>query len=96
MLPYAKGISAKSISFKKNGEEENTDFGRMIDLIKSYSFKGYMSIEYEGALMVMFGRNSSDYLSSHEGIKATKKLIEKQLMKSLAKLRLVHQLTLNK
>ena len=69
MLPYAKGISAKSISFKENGEEENTDFGRMIDLIKSYSFKGYMSIEYEGALMVMFGRNSSDYLSSHEGIK---------------------------
>ena len=79
MLPYAKGISAKSISFKENGEEENTDFGRMIDLIKSYSFKGYMSIEYEGALMVMFGRNSSDYLSSHEGIKATKKLIEKHL-----------------
>ena len=79
MLPYAKGISAKSISFKKNGEEENTDFGRMIDIIKSYSFKGYMSIEYEGALMVMFGRNSSDYLSSYEGIKATKKLIEKHL-----------------
>ena len=79
MLPYAKGISAKSISFKENGEEENTDFGRMIDLIKSYSFKGYMSIEYEGALMVMFGRDSSDYLSSHEGIKATKKLIEKHL-----------------
>ena len=51
----------------------------MIDLIKSYSFKGYMSIEYEGALMVMFGRNSSDYLTSHDGIKATKRLIEKYL-----------------
>ena len=79
MLPYAKGISAKSINFNKNGEEENTDFGRMIDIIKSYSFKGYMSIEYEGALMVMFGRNSSDYLTSHDGIKATKRLIEKYL-----------------
>ena len=79
MLPFAKGISAKSISFKKNGEEENTDFGRMIDLIKFYSFKGYMSIEYEGALMVMFGRNSSDFLTSHDGIKATKRLIEKYL-----------------
>ena len=72
-------IRDRSISFKKNGEEENTDFGRMIDIIKSFSFKGYMSIEYEGALMVMFGRNSSDYLSSHEGIKATKRLIEKYL-----------------
>ena len=49
MLPFDKGISAKSISFDKNGEEVNTDFGRMISLIKSYNFKGFISIEYEGA-----------------------------------------------
>ena len=26
MLPYAKGISAKSINFDNNGNETNTDF----------------------------------------------------------------------
>ncbi|MFL2601807.1 MAG: sugar phosphate isomerase/epimerase family protein [Flavobacteriaceae bacterium] len=71
MLPFAKGISAKSINFDKNGEEVNTDFGRMISLIKSYNFKGFMSIEYEGAF--------SGYLDNHDGILATKKLIEKYL-----------------
>ena len=55
----------------KNGEELNTDFGRMISLIKSYNFKGFMSIEYEGAF--------SGYLDNHDGILATKKLIEKYL-----------------
>ena len=79
MLPYAKGISAKSINFDINGEEINTDFGRMIKLIKSSSFEGYMAIEYEGALMQMFGRDPSNYLSSHDGILATKKLIEKYI-----------------
>ena len=71
MLPFAKGISAKSINFDKNGEELNTDFGRMISLIKSYNFKGFMSIEYEGAF--------SGYLDNYDGILATKKLIEKYL-----------------
>ena len=79
MLPYAKGISAKSINFDNNGNETNTDFERMIKLIKSSSFEGYMAIEYEGALMQMFGRDPSDYLSSNDGILATKKLIEKYI-----------------
>jgi hypothetical protein len=79
MLPYAKGISAKSINFDNNGNEINTDFERMIKLIKSSSFEGYMAIEYEGALMQMFGRDPSDYLSSNDGILATKKLIEKYI-----------------
>ena len=51
----------------------------MIKLIKSSSFEGYMAIEYEGALMQMFGRDPSNYLSSHDGILATKKLIEKYI-----------------
>jgi sugar phosphate isomerase/epimerase len=79
MLPYAKGISAKSIRFDDQGEETNTNFERMIKLIKASSFEGYMSIEYEGALMLMFGQNPSDYLAPTEGIRATKKLIEKYL-----------------
>ena len=77
LLPYAKGISAKSISFDKSGAEENTDFERMIKLIKSYSFEGHIAIEYEGGFMNTIQKNSSNYLSNIEGVHATKKLIEK-------------------
>jgi hypothetical protein len=79
MLPYARGISAKSRVFDSSGEEINTDFERMIKLIKASSFEGYIAIEYEGALMKMYGSDPSEYLSSHEGIMATKKLIEKYI-----------------
>ena len=77
MLPYAKGISAKSINFDNNGNETNTDFERMIKLIKSYSFEGHIAIEYEGGFMNTIQKNSSNYLSNIEGVHATKKLIEK-------------------
>ena len=73
LLPFAKGISAKSISFDKSGAEENADFERMIKLIKSYSFEGYIAIEYEGGFMNTIQNNSSDYLSNIEGVHATKK-----------------------
>ena len=79
MLPYAKGISAKSISFKDNGEEETTDFKRMVNLIKDYSYKGYMAIEYSGGFMSKYSNKGKKYFSSYDGIKATKKLIEKYL-----------------
>ena len=79
MLPYAKGISAKSVSFNAEGEENNTDFKRMIELIQSSGFEGYMAIEYEGGVMSMLGGDSADHLSPKEGIIATKKLIEKYL-----------------
>jgi len=77
LLPYAKGISAKSISFDKNGVEENTDFERMIKLIKSSSFEGHIAIEYEGGFMNTLAKNSSKNLSNVAGVHATKKLIEK-------------------
>jgi len=79
MLPYAKGISAKAISFDENGEEDTTDFKRMINLIKNNSFKGYMAIEYSGGFMKMYGDKKKKYLSSRDGVVATKKLIEKYL-----------------
>ena len=77
LLPYAKGISAKSISFDKSGAEKNTDFERMIKLIKSSSFEGHIAIEYEGGFMNTIQKNSSNYLSNIEGVHATKKLIER-------------------
>ena len=50
----------------------------MMDIIKSSSYKGYITIEYEGAMMNMFG-SKGNYLNSHEGVEATKKLISKYL-----------------
>jgi len=78
LLPYAKGISAKSHEFNSQGEEKSTDYSKMIDIISSSSYKGFITIEYEGAVMNMFG-SKGNYLNSHEGVEATKKLISKYI-----------------
>ena len=50
----------------------------MIKIISESDYDGYITIEYEGAIMNMYGK-SENYLNSNEGIIATKKLIEKYL-----------------
>lgn len=66
LMPYAKGISAKTNDFDANGNEKNIDYDKMMAIIKRFGFKGYIGIEYEG-------KN----LSEEEGIFATKKLLER-------------------
>lgn len=66
LMPYAKGVSAKSHVFDENGNEVNSDFLRIMKIVKESGFKGYVGIEYEGS-----------ELSEDEGIKATKALLEK-------------------
>ncbi len=66
LMPYAKGVSAKSNEFDENGNEVNSDFLRIMKIVKKSGFKGYIGIEYEGS-----------QLSEDEGIKATKALLEK-------------------
>jgi sugar phosphate isomerase/epimerase len=66
LMPYAKGVSAKSNVFDEEGNEVNSDFLRIMKIVKASGFKGYVGIEYEGAV-----------LSEDEGIKATKALLEK-------------------
>ena len=66
LMPYAKGVSAKSHEFDENGNEVNSDFLRIMKIVKESGFEGYVGIEYEGAR-----------LSEDEGIKATKALLEK-------------------
>jgi sugar phosphate isomerase/epimerase len=66
MLPYAKGVSAKSFDFDEKGNETTIDFQKMLNLVKDSGFKGYLGVEYEG-----------ERLSEEEGIRATKKLLEK-------------------
>ncbi len=66
LIPYAKAVSAKSYDFDKNGNETTIDYDKMINIIKSSQYRGYIGIEYEG-----------DRLSEYDGILATKKLIER-------------------
>lgn len=76
MMPYAKGISAKTHKFDASGNETEIDYLKMFRIIKEGGLKGYVGIEYEGGLFTMFDP-SSDYLPSNEGVKATRALLEK-------------------
>ena len=66
MMPFAKGVSAKTHDFDEQGNCIETDYVKMLKIIKATGFKGYMGIEYEG-----------DKLSEEEGIKKTKALLER-------------------
>lgn len=75
LMPYAKGVSAKTHKFDANGDETEIDFKKIFDIIEKSGFNGIVGIEYEGGLMHLQGMDG--YLSNEEGIRATKKLIEK-------------------
>lgn len=75
LMPYAKGVSAKTHKFDADGNESEIDYAKMFEIIKKSGFKGIVGIEYEGGLMQMGGVEG--YLNNEEGIRATKKLIEK-------------------
>jgi len=66
MMPYAKAVSAKSNEFDDKGNEVRTDFAKMLKIVSAAGYKGYVGIEWEG-----------DGISEHEGIMATKRLLEK-------------------
>jgi sugar phosphate isomerase/epimerase len=67
LMSFAKGVSAKSHNFDEQGNETDTDFFKMMDIVvKKHGYHGYCGIEYEGSK-----------LSEPEGIRATKKLLER-------------------
>jgi sugar phosphate isomerase/epimerase len=65
MMPYAKGVSAKSYDFGPDGKETMLDYARILKIVTDAGYKGHVGIEYEGSR-----------LSEPEGIRATKKLLE--------------------
>lgn len=65
-MPWAKGVSAKSRNFDAEGNEIETDYYKMLQIVKDAGYTGYIGIEYEG-----------NQLSEYDGIIATKKLLEK-------------------
>lgn len=66
LMPFAKGVSAKSHNFDAEGNETKTDYRRMMKIVLDAGYHGYVGVEYEGR-----------ELPEPEGIKATKKLLEK-------------------
>lgn len=66
LMPFAKGVSAKSNVFNAQGDEANMDYYRIMKIVQASGFKGFVGVEYEG-----------EVLSEKEGIIATKKLLEK-------------------
>jgi L-ribulose-5-phosphate 3-epimerase len=65
LMPFAKGVSAKSLDFDEQGNEINIDYKRMMTIVITAGYRGYVGIEYSGS-----------GLSEPDGIRATKKLLE--------------------
>ncbi len=76
LMPYAKGVHAKSHLFTADGNDQETDFSRMFKIIKDSGFTGWVSIEYEGGLIKMYTKDDR-YLDDYAGTTATKNLVEK-------------------
>ena len=66
LMPFAKGVSAKSHDFDEAGNEIHTDFAKAMQIVADSGYSGYVGIEYEGK-----------ELSEIDGIKATKALLER-------------------
>ena len=66
LMPFAKGVSAKSHEFDDAGNEVRTDYQKMLRLVVAAGYRGWVGIEYEGTA-----------LPEAEGILATKKLLER-------------------
>lgn len=76
LMPYAKGVHAKTHFFDADGNDKETDFNRMFKIIRQSGFNGWVSIEYEGGLFKMYNKDSN-YLDDYAGTTATKNLVEK-------------------
>ena len=66
LMPYAKGVSAKSYGFDGAGNETRIDYRRMLRIVLDAGYRGYVGVEWEG-------REIGDV----EGIRLTKALLER-------------------
>ena len=66
LMPFAKGVSAKTHTFNPDGFERDIDYPRIMDIVKASGYRGYVGIEWEGSS-----------LDEPTGILKTKKLLEK-------------------
>lgn len=66
LMPFAKAVSAKSNDFDDVGNCIETDYLRMLKIVKQSGYTGFIGIEYEGLAM-----------SEEDGIRATLSLLKK-------------------
>lgn len=66
LMPYAKAVSAKTHDFDEHGNEIHTDYFKMMKIVIDAGYHGFVGIEYEGSK-----------ISEPDGIRATKKLMER-------------------
>ncbi|MFC3198028.1 sugar phosphate isomerase/epimerase family protein [Parapedobacter deserti] len=66
LMPFAKGVSAKTYDFDDDGNETSIDYRRILKLVRDSGFTGYVGIEYEG-----------HSLPADEGIAKTKAMLER-------------------
>ncbi|MBR9998990.1 MAG: sugar phosphate isomerase/epimerase [Cyclobacteriaceae bacterium] len=64
LMPYAKGVSAKSYDFDENGHEKTMDYFKLLGIVKEAGYTGHVGIEFEGSM------------PEDKGIMATKKLLD--------------------
>ncbi len=65
LMPFAKGVSAKSHDFDEAGNETKSDYRKLIPIVLTYGYRSWIGVEYEGSKA-----------SEADGIKLTKKLLE--------------------
>jgi len=65
LMPFAKGVSAKTYAFDGDGMETTIDYPRMLKIVREAGYRGRIGVEYEGKA-----------IGEAEGILATKKLLQ--------------------
>ncbi|VGO21076.1 sugar phosphate isomerase/epimerase family protein [Pontiella sulfatireligans] len=68
LMPFAKGVSAKSHAFDAEGNETKSDYFRIMKIVADSGYRGYVGVEWEG------GKPGTT-----EGIMLTKALIERAI-----------------
>jgi sugar phosphate isomerase/epimerase len=66
LMPYAKGVSAKSHVFDAAGNEAEIDYRKMMKIVLDAGYHGYVGIEWEG-----------ETPGEPEGVRLTKALLER-------------------
>ena len=66
MMPYARGVSAKSHDFNPDGSETKLDYARILKIVTDAGYHGFVGVEYEG-----------EKISEADGIRATQALLQK-------------------
>lgn len=66
LMPYAKGVSAKSHVFDADGNEAEIDYLKMLKIVTDAGYHNWVGIEWEGSTP-----------SEPEGVRLTKALLEK-------------------